>query len=413
MQSSLHPECKELCIWCNFVCMEMVDALELLGGYTAEQWGLVTARQAQALGVDGVTLHRLKKAGFLDAARHGVYAITSATISSACDEQAVWLALRPGVPGWERPKLDPDGGVLSHRSAARLHQLGDVVTDRIEVTVPRRRTTIDPDVWLRKATLTDADVTLVDGLPVTTALRTVCDLLEQRTDASHMATIIRQGVQTGQLRLDELAERLGPYARRYGVRTLDGEALLEDLLAQIGLSIAELTERPSPLGWYQVAQHHGARELAAVAGRAAAAGVSEDMRRIVDTMTPGLVAIAGLKDDAMHSIAVATPAISALSDMSDEVKRVVAATGAGLATAAGLEELRHIAVTTEIDKLRYSIASLAAGQQEGLEPVVAMAAALSNNWQAITQRAAPSKEQLLHAFPTANVVSADQPPADR
>jgi hypothetical protein len=38
--------------------------------------------------------------------------------------------LRPDVAGWERPKVDPDGGVIAHRSALRLHGLGDLVNDR-------------------------------------------------------------------------------------------------------------------------------------------------------------------------------------------------------------------------------------------------------------------------------------------
>lgn len=136
--------------------------------------------------------------------------------------------------------------MVSHRSAARLHGLGEFVNDRVELTVPRRRTMRDSAVLIHQANLNDADVTLVDGLPVTTALRTVCDLLDQHLDASHIATVIYQAVQAGQIGLDELAERIGPYARRYGVKPFDGTALLEQLLRQIGTSITELATRPSP-----------------------------------------------------------------------------------------------------------------------------------------------------------------------
>lgn len=233
--------------------MEKGMALELLGRYTAEQWGMVTARQARLLGVNDVTLHRLKRAGFLEVVRRGVYAATASAVSTARDEQAAWLSLRPDVAGWERQKLDPDGGVISHQSAARLHDLGDLVNDRVEMTVPRRRTKRDPGVWLHQSELTDAEVTVIDGLPITTPLRTICDLLDQNIDASHIATIIRQAVESGQVQLDELAERIGPYARRYGTRHLDGTALLEHILAQIGLSIAELATRPAPVTWDQLA----------------------------------------------------------------------------------------------------------------------------------------------------------------
>lgn len=228
-------------------CMEMRQALELVGGFTADQWGMVTSRQAASVEVDRSTLHRLEAAGYLDRVRHGVYASTTAAVTAARDEQAAWLALNPAAAGWDRPLLDPDGGVLSHQSAARLHGLGELVNDRITFTTPRRRTSRDPDLWFKKADLIEDDVTQVDGLPVTTALRTICDLLDQHVDGSHIATIIREAVLANLVRLDVLAERIGPYALRYGVRRPgDGEALLEHLLAEVGTSVAELARRPAP-----------------------------------------------------------------------------------------------------------------------------------------------------------------------
>lgn len=230
--------------------MEAVRALEVLGEYTAGQWGMVTTRQALNSGIDDVTLHRLKSAGLLESVRRGVYALTSAEASNARPEQAAWLALRPEVAGWARPKLDPDGGVISHQSAARLHGIGDLVNAQVEITTPRRRTTRDPDVRLRRGQLAEADVTVVGGLPVTTPLRTVYDLLGQHADASHVATIIRQAVEAGQVRLDELAERVQPHARSYGAVPPTGAVLLELLLAQNGWSVQDLAIRPVPaLTW--------------------------------------------------------------------------------------------------------------------------------------------------------------------
>ncbi|MGW6936439.1 type IV toxin-antitoxin system AbiEi family antitoxin domain-containing protein [Lentzea sp. NPDC054927] len=226
--------------------MDTVRALELLSTYTAGQWGMVTTQQALRAGVGDVTLHRLKTVGLLEGVRRGVYASTSAEESDARAEQAAWLALRPEVAGWARPKLDPDGGVISHQSAARLHNIGDLVNAHVEITVPRRRTTRDPGVRLRRGVLTDADVMILNGLPVTTPMRTIYDLLGQHIDAGHVATIIRQAVEAGQVRLDELAEQIQPHARSYGAKPPTGVALLELLLVQIGLSIQDLVTRPSP-----------------------------------------------------------------------------------------------------------------------------------------------------------------------
>lgn len=226
--------------------METIRALELLGEYTAGQWGMVTTQQALHSGVDDVTLHRLKSAGLLESVRRGVYAVTSAEVSDARAEQAAWLALRPEVAGWTRSELELDGGVVSHESAARLHNLGDLVNNRVTITTPRRRTTRDPGVRLRKGALTDADVVVLNGLPVTTPMRTIYDLLGQHSDASHVATIVRQAVEAGQVRLDELAERIQPHARAYGAVPPTGAALLDLLLAQIGQSVQELATRPAP-----------------------------------------------------------------------------------------------------------------------------------------------------------------------
>jgi predicted transcriptional regulator of viral defense system len=241
--------------------METVRALELLGEYTAGQWGMVTTRQALRSGIDDVTLHRLKSAGLLESVRRGVHAVTSAEASDARAEQAAWLALRPEVAGWARPKLDPDGGVVSHESAARLHNLGDLVNTRVDITTPRRRTTRDPGVRLRRGELTEADVVVLNGLPVTTPMRTIYDLLGQHADASHIATIVRQAVETGQVRLDELAERIQPHARSYGATPSTGAALLELLLAQIGLSVQDLASRPAPAFFRRHPQGRTWREI--------------------------------------------------------------------------------------------------------------------------------------------------------
>jgi hypothetical protein len=96
------------------------------------------------------------------------------------------------------------------------------------------------------AALIDDEVRLIDSLPTTTPLRTVCDLLSEHHDGGHIGTIIRQAVLTDLVALDDLANHLGPHAWRYGVRRDDGLMLLEHLLAVVGTTIAELANRPVP-----------------------------------------------------------------------------------------------------------------------------------------------------------------------
>lgn len=225
--------------------MDMVRAEGVISEYTADQWGLVTTAQAAQVGVDGVTLIRMREAGLITTVRRGVHAANSAPEPFHRAEQALWLSFAPSRPAWERDPLEEDGGVISHTSAARMHGLGEFVADVITVTVPRRRLVRDPEVRVRVRKLSADDVTLVDGLPVTTVARTVRDLLDDRHDASHVADLIRGGYGAGLLDLGELADSLGPYSRRYGVPGKDGARLLDHLLAQVGTSVDLLAQPPA------------------------------------------------------------------------------------------------------------------------------------------------------------------------
>jgi hypothetical protein len=71
------------------------------------------------------------------------------------------------------------GAVLSHRSGAVLHYLRDWGYTRIEVTVPRRSRRSHKGILVHcSTTLTEADVTVVNNIPVTTLTRTLFDLAE-------------------------------------------------------------------------------------------------------------------------------------------------------------------------------------------------------------------------------------------
>ncbi len=71
------------------------------------------------------------------------------------------------------------GAVLSHRSAARLHELRSDGYTRIDVTVPKRSHRAHSGVAVhRSTTLTEADITVVKNIPVTTITRTLFDVAE-------------------------------------------------------------------------------------------------------------------------------------------------------------------------------------------------------------------------------------------
>jgi predicted transcriptional regulator of viral defense system len=211
-----------------------------LADLAAGQWGLFTTSQARREDVSAQTLARLTDAGHLERVRHGVYRITGSPPSPWARLQAAWLALQPALSVAERLRLS-DVEVVSHRSATQLHRLGDLDADRLEFTTPVRRQTRDRDVRLHRGTIPPEDRTVVDGLPVTTPLRTIIDLAAAQVDGEHLAAVVRDTVTTLHLDPDVVAEALRPYAHRYGAPLGDGQGLLIDLLQRAGVPKATRT----------------------------------------------------------------------------------------------------------------------------------------------------------------------------
>jgi len=215
--------------------------MNVLAGFTADQWGLVTTAQATNAGVDSVTLARLVNAGLIDHIRRGVYAAASVPEDQHRAARAAWLQLNPRVPAWKRTLLDPDGGVFSHGTAAHVHDLGDLLLGAFQFTVPRRRTSTQADIEFRHLPLAEHDVVKVDGLPVTTVERSIADMLADHIDGGHMGDIIHRAIQRGQVDVVSLAQRVGPYARRYGVTDKNGMVLMHSLLEQAGKTMPEFS----------------------------------------------------------------------------------------------------------------------------------------------------------------------------
>ncbi|MBK7822869.1 MAG: hypothetical protein IPJ61_17855 [Tessaracoccus sp.] len=126
--------------------------------------------------------------------------------------------------------------VISGESAARLRGIGDFRATRSEFTTPTRRQTQRPDVHYRTRVLPEQDVTIRDGLPVTTRKRTIADLVEDRQDLSLIGDALRDAAGQSRLDSDRLAELLSPLAERSGHKKGDGGALLNELLRVAGMN---------------------------------------------------------------------------------------------------------------------------------------------------------------------------------
>jgi hypothetical protein len=221
----------------------MANVVARVSHIAAGQWGLLTTAQAAHEGISRLQLARLAGASVLQRVGRGVYATTSST-AEHLSLRAAWLALDPAHTAELRLVNPIAAGVVSHASAAGLHQLGD----QHEFTLAQRKQTARGGIRIHRGDLLAQDVTIVDGLPVTTVERTIADLLRAGHDPEHVAQIIGAGMRAGVVDLTDLPAHLDPLARRHNQP--DGSGLLEYLLDIVGLSQAALTRQlaQSPAG---------------------------------------------------------------------------------------------------------------------------------------------------------------------
>ena len=212
-----------------------------VAAHALRQHGLFTDWQGHAAGLSRGVIDHLLRTGELVAVDRNVYR----------------SALTP--PSWEQQLLAAclaGPAVASHRAAGALWQLPDLDRGVLEVTALRHRRRKASDVvWHESFFLDPSDVTELDGVPVTTATRTVLDLAAVLDDDEIMRVVdevLRRGLSSIE-KLGKELERMGP--RRPGVRRmraalerrLDGqvvpvtdlETVFENLLRRHGLPVAE------------------------------------------------------------------------------------------------------------------------------------------------------------------------------
>jgi predicted transcriptional regulator of viral defense system len=213
--------------------MAREDVLPILLEIAADQGGYVTARQAERLGVRPSRLARLTETDDVRRVRRGVYAMRHAHHRLE-PEIGAWLSVdRERLP-WERD--DAAVAVLSHASAAGIHDLGSVIPREPAITVPpeRRSATRGKGIELHVASLGPNDWMWVRAddlrLPVTTPARTVVDLLLSGEEPSYVERAIAESMADGRLTPDALLDA----ARRRKTRTASLLARLEQLLKDTG-----------------------------------------------------------------------------------------------------------------------------------------------------------------------------------
>lgn len=212
--------------------MARSSTISRLSAIAADQWGLVTRRQAERAGIPRATLDRLiSDESLVERVAHGVYRLTVAPTPDHLALRAAWLQLAPDVPAWERT---PGQGVVSHRSAAALYGIGDLPADRHDFTLPTRKQSRRPDVHLHQRKLEEGEWLRLGGLIVTRPARIASDLLFDNEGPEAVAQITADAIRAVHDYPGTFAETLAPHAARFGLRRGDGLALLRWLLDLVG-----------------------------------------------------------------------------------------------------------------------------------------------------------------------------------
>jgi len=175
----------------------------LVGDIADAQRGYFTRAQAAEEGVDDMRLQRAVANGSVERLAHGVYRITGTGHDPHQALRVAWLRLSPDDPPRERTHR-PHMWV-SHRSAARLLDLGVVAADVPEFISDRRiQTRADVIVRVRSGGLKRSDWMVHDGFAVTTPAHTVADLAADQMDGGHLGRIASDAIERGMATMEDL-----------------------------------------------------------------------------------------------------------------------------------------------------------------------------------------------------------------
>ena len=150
-----------------------------------ENDGLVTADHARQAGFTDSVLARLVQRGRIERASRGVYRVPYLTPGRFSHYREAVL--------WAKANRGPAQVAISHATALAAYEISDANPHSIHITVPktaRLRRQKPKGIVLHREDLTPGDITIHEGIPLTTIARTVADLLK----SGERIDLIRQAI---------------------------------------------------------------------------------------------------------------------------------------------------------------------------------------------------------------------------
>lgn len=189
--------------------------------------GIITRREALALGMTARTLDRRITEGVLAKVATGIYALPGVLET----ERSILAAAARGL-----------GAVISHQAAARFHGV-TVPGPRLVVSVPHRRTHLFPDVVVHQLTdIRAVDVTSESSVPTTTPARTTIDLAAVLSP-TQLGRAVDRFASLGLASFEQMSQILDELGRKGKPGTVRLRRALEPRLGITGNSESDLESR--------------------------------------------------------------------------------------------------------------------------------------------------------------------------
>jgi len=173
------------------------------------QGGFFTADQAIKLGFSQKNHHYYVKRGLWEKVMRGIYRFVP--IESELSEYWLWYL-------WSEDSKKNPQAIFSHETALHMYGLSDLNPTKIHITVPKkfRKGTVIPKVLvLHKFDLVTTDIKTINGLRVTTVIRTLFDIIkEQRVSDEFIEQATKEALEKGFLSKADIKknEKLARYA---------------------------------------------------------------------------------------------------------------------------------------------------------------------------------------------------------
>jgi predicted transcriptional regulator of viral defense system len=150
-----------------------------------ENDGLVTADHARRAGFTDSVLARFVQRGRIERTSRGVYRVPYLTPGRFSQYREAVL--------WARANRGPEQVAISHSTALAAYEISDANPHTVHITIPkaaRLRRQKPKGIVVHREDLSSEDITIHEGMPLTTIARTVADLLK----SGERIDLVRQAI---------------------------------------------------------------------------------------------------------------------------------------------------------------------------------------------------------------------------